>query len=56
MKNPESMTQKELAEEIAALEKLMSEGNGTVDAANRLAKIRKCLHRIESVRNGLNWD
>ena len=43
------------AEEAALSEKAKSD-TLTLAEANRLAKVRSVIHRIESVANRINWD
>jgi hypothetical protein len=45
------MTEKELREEIARLEKTINAGDATVSVANRLDELRRAQQRIRQVRN-----
>jgi hypothetical protein len=54
MTRPE-MTETQLREEEARLDKTIREGNATVTQANRLAEIRRDLERIEAVKYGRTW-
>ena len=50
-----AMTEKELMEEKARLDKIIRDGDATVAQANRLAEVRRDLKRIEAVKYGKAW-
>ena len=49
------MTEKELREEEARLDKIIRAGDATVALANRLAEVRRDLKRIDAVKSGKAW-
>ena len=49
------MTEKELREKEARLDKIIRDGNATVAQANRLAEVRRDLKRIAEVKCGKAW-